>query len=312
MPIGVGDVLGVIKRAAVGFWNDQCPRMAAALSYYTIFSLPPLLILLIMVAGLFLDPQDVQGAIEAQIASLIGPEGAVQVREMIRNADRPTGGMRIATVLGVGALIFGATGAFVNLQTALNDAWHVEPDPKQGGIKNFIVKRIFSFGLVLAVAFLMLVSLSLAAALSAVGNTVGGGLPEVMLVVLNFIVSFAVITFLFAAMYKVMPDASIAWRDVWVGAVGTATLFVIGKFLLGFYLGRSDPGSAFGAAGSLALVLVWVYYASMIVLFGAEFTQEWAQERGGGIRPEKGATRVVEQKKRVRPGQPPEVETKSA
>jgi membrane protein len=312
MAIGAGDMLGLVKRAALDFWKEDCPRMAAALSYYTVFSLPPLLILLIMLAGLAWDPQDVQGAIEVQIASLIGPQGAGQIREMLANADRPTGGIKIATVLGIAALIFGATGAFVQLQTALNDAWQVEPDPKQGGVRNFITKRIFSFGLVLAIAFLMLVSLSLAAMLSALGDAAGGGLSETILLVVNFVVSFAVITGLFAAMFKVMPDAEIAWRDVWVGAIVTALLFVVGKFVLGFYLGRSDPGSAFGAAGSLALVFIWVYYASMILLFGAEFTEAWAEEHGGGIRPEKGATRVVEQKKRVRPGGQVEVETKSA
>lgn len=296
-------LLSITKSAALDFWKDDCPQLAAALSYYTVFSLGPLLILLVTVAGIFLEPEDVRGAIRAQIASLIGPEGANQVREMLQAADRDDAGGVLAKVLGIAALLFGATGAFVQLQNSLNKAWKVEPDPAHGGIKGFITKRIFSFGLILAIAFLMLVSLALTALLSALGERFGGGLSEVVLMIVNFAVSFAIITGLFAAMYKVMPDAEIAWREVWVGAFGSALFFVAGKFVLGFYLGKADPGSAFGAAGSLAIILVWVYYASMIVLFGAEFTEAWA-EKHGGIRPEEGATRVVEQKRRLAPAKP--------
>lgn len=299
------------KNAALGWWKDECPRMAAALSYYTVFSLPPFLVLLITIAGMVWDPKDIQGAVLAQMQSLLGDQGALQVKEMMENAHRPgSSGTGLSTILGIAALLFGATGVFLNLQTALNDAWQVEPDPKKGGVKNFLIKRVFSFGLILAIVFVMLVSLALTALLTALGNYIGGGLPESVLLVLNFIASFAIITLLFAAMYKYLPDAVIAWRDVWVGAIVTAILFDIGKFFLGFYLGKNDPGSAFGAAGSLALVLIWIYYASMIVLFGAEFTEAWAEERGAGIKPKHGATRVVEQKVRVRPGQKSEVEKK--
>jgi membrane protein len=310
MAIALRDTAGLIKNAAVGFWKDECPRMAAALSYYTVFSLPPFLVLLITLAGTVLDPEDIQGAVLAQMKSLLGDQGALQVKEMMENADRPGAGTGLSTILGIGALLFGATGVFLNLQTALNDAWQVEPDPKKGGVKNFLLKRVFSFGLILAIVFVMLVSLALTAVLTALGNYIGGGLPESVLLVLNFVASFAIITLLFAAMYKYLPDAKISWRDVWVGAIVTAILFDLGKFFLGFYLGKSDPGSAFGAAGSLALVLIWIYYASMIVLFGAEFTEAWSEERGAGIRPKHGATRVFEQKVRVRPGQKSEVEKK--
>jgi membrane protein len=310
MAMRIRDTLGLVKNAAVGFWKDECPRMAAALSYYTVFSLPPFLILLITIAATVLDPKDIQGAILAQMKSLIGDQGALQVRAMMENADRPGSGSGLASVFSVGALLFGATGVFLNLQTALNDTWQVEPDPKRGGVKNFLLKRVFSFGLILAIVFVMLVSLALTALLTALGNYVGGGLPESVLLVLNFIFSFAIVTLLFAAMYKYLPDAKIAWRDIWVGAIVTALLFDLGKFLLGFYLGKNDPGDVFGAAGSLALILIWIYYASMIVLFGAEFTEAWAEERGAGIKPKHGATRVVEQKVRVRPGQKSEVEKK--
>ena len=299
MALGAGGTFGLLKHTAVDFWNDDCPRMAAALSYYTIFSLPPLLILIVTISGLIWDPEQIRGAIEGQMGSLIGPEAALQVRDMIGHADSQDKQSIITKVVGIAALIFGATGAFIQMQTALNDAWKVEPDPSQGGIKNFIVKRVFSFGLILFIAFMLLISLALTAGLSAIGERIGGGLPETLMHALNFVLSFAIITGLFAAMFKIMPDATIAWRDVWVGAIVTALLFVGGKFALAFYLGKSDPGSAFGAAGSLALILVWIYYATMILLFGAEFTEAWATERGSGITAEKGATRVIQEKKKV-------------
>lgn len=287
--------LGLMKQSVRDFLNDDCPAMAAALSYYTIFSLPPLLVLILLLVGALLDPQDVQGSIEAQIRNLMGPAGGAQVRTILEAADRPHGGL-LPTILGIAALLLGATGAFGQLQAALNRSWQVAPDPGQGGIKSFLIKRVFSFGMILALAFLLLVSLILSAALSAFGNALGrmlpGGLSEPVLQAINLALSFGVIALLFAAIFKVLPDARIAWRDVWVGAIVTALLFTIGKFLIGFYLGRSNPGEAFGAAGSLALMLVWIYYSSMILLFGAEFTQTWAERRGGGIEPERGAVRV--------------------
>ena len=299
MALAVRSNLGLLKHTALDFWNDDCPRMAAALSYYTVFSLPPLLILIISIAGWIWDPEQIRAAIEGQMGSLIGPEAALQVRDMIGHSESEDTQSIWTKIVGVAALIFGATGAFIQMQTALNDAWKVEPDPAQGGIKNFIVKRIFSFGLILFIAFMMLISLALTAGISAMGERLGGGLPETLMHILTFIVTFAIVTSLFAAMFKLMPDATVAWRDVWVGAVVTSILFVGGKYALAFYLGRSDPGSAFGAAGSLALILVWIYYATMILLFGAEFTEAWATERGSGITAEKGATRVIEEKKKV-------------
>jgi membrane protein len=223
----------------------------------------------------------------------------------MQSADRPDVNKPLAAILGVGVLLFGATGAFMALQSALNRAWSVQPDPAQGGIRNFITKRLLSLGMVLAVAFLILVSLALSAALAAAGDTIGRGrtgVPAMALEVFNFVVSFAVVSGLFAAIYKVLPDAKIAWRDTVVGAVFTAFLFVLGKFLLGYYLGRNDPGSAFGAAGSLALMLVWIYYASMIVLFGAEFTEAWSRRYGTGIIPEEGAVKVQIKTQRIESG----------
>jgi len=296
-------IVALVKEAASDFADDECPRMAAALSYYTVFSLPPLLVLILLVASIFLDPQDVQGALAAQIQSLMGPDAAGQIRTILEQAERPGASKGIAAVLGIVGVLFGATGVFIELQGALNRAWEVAPDPEKGGLKNMITKRVFSLGMILTIAFVLLVSLALSAVLSSFGDALAGmipGLGEVVLHVINFVISFGVITLLFAAMFKVIPDAEIAWRDVWVGAAATAFLFVVGKFLIGFYLGRSDPGQAYGAAGSLAVLLVWIYYSAMILFFGAEFTQKWAENRGGGIRPEKGAVRVVKETHHIR------------
>lgn len=288
--------LGLLRQSLSDFSDDECPTMAAALSYYTVFSLPPLLALLLLLLGAIVDPAQVQGTLEAQIENLMGSAGGEEVRAMIREAEHPAGGL-LAVILGFAALILGATGVFGQLQAALNKAWEVKPDPAQGGVKNFVLKRVFSFGMVLGVAFLLLVSLALTAALSAFGDALGdrlpGGVSEPVLHAFNFVLSFAVVVLLFAAMFKVLPDARIAWRDVLPGAFVTALLFMVGKSLIGFYLGKSNPGEAFGAAGSLAVLLVWIYYSSMILLFGAEFTQTWAERRGRGIEPEPGAVRAT-------------------
>jgi membrane protein len=304
MPLKEGFAL--LRDSGKEFVRDDCATQAAALSYYTIFSLPPLLVLILMILGALVDPQDIRGQLELQIGTLMGPSATDQIRTILQEAHRPGGGATLATVLSVVALLIGATGAFGQLQAALNRAWEVAPDPEQGGLKAFLLKRVFSFGMILSVAFLLLVSLVLSAALTAFGDALGGMLPEgvsaTLLQVLNQVVSFAVIAGLFAALFKVMPDAIVSWRDACIGGAVTALLFVIGKFLIGFYLGRSNPGEAFGAAGSLAIMLVWIYYSSMILLFGAEFTQAWAEGRGSGIAPERGAVRVVQEKKRLPEG----------
>jgi membrane protein len=292
-----GGVMPLIKDTFKGFSEDDCPTMAAALSYYTVFSLPPLLVLLLTILGAVLDPQDIQGTLEAQMRSAMGPAGADQVHTILANADRPGSGGLLPTLLSVAALLLGATGVFGQLQAALNKAWGVAPDPAKGGIKNMLLKRVFGIGMVLGLAFILLVSLVVSAVLTAFGDELGrflpSGLSAPVLEAINFVGSLAVISLLFGAIFKVLPDAEIAWRDVTVGAVVTGLLFVAGKFALGLYLGRSNPGEAFGAAGALALMLVWIYYSSMIVLLGAEFTKVWAERRGSGVVPERGAIRVV-------------------
>ena len=227
---------------------------------------------------------------------------------MVENAqERVSGGFSLGLVLSIAGLLFGATGVFAQLQQALNKAWEVEPDPEAGGIKNFLTKRVFSLGMILVIVFLLLVSLLLSSFISVfagqLGSLLPGSLSTAVVWVINAVVSLAVITLLFAAIFKVLPDAIVAWRDVWVGAFVTAFLFVIGKFLIGLYIGQSDPGEAYGAAAALALLLVWVYYSAMIIFLGAEFTQIWAQQYGSGIEPDEDAVRVVEEKKHVRSGE---------
>jgi membrane protein len=293
----------LLKQTFNGFSEDDCPTMAAALSYYTVFSLPPLLVLLLTILGAVLDPNDIQGTIEGQMREAMGAAGANQVHTILANADRPGAGGLVPTVLSVVALLLGATGVFGQLQAALNKAWGVAPDPEKGGIRAMLLKRVFGIGMVLGLAFILLVSLVVSAVLAAFGEQLGRFLPSGLsaptLEAINFAGSLAVISLLFGAIFKVLPDAEISWRDVAVGAVVTALLFVAGKFALGVYLGRSNPGEAFGAAGALALMLVWIYYSSMIVLLGAEFTQVWAERHGSGIVPEKGAVRVIRETRRL-------------
>lgn len=296
-------VLGLIKKSASDFIKDDCMDSAAALSYYTIFSLPAILVLILTLVSAVMNPSDVRGGLEGQLQALMGPTAGEQIRTIIQQAEQKPDSGFLPTLLGIAGLIFGATGAFGQLQKTLNRAWNVEPDPNQGGIKTFLTKRLFSFGMILVVAFFLLVSLVLSTVLTGLGDRLGAFLPSgisgPVLEVFNTVISFAAITLLFAALFKVMPDAKIAWRNVWVGAAVTAALFVLGKFLIGFYLGQSNPGQAYGAAGSLAVLLLWVYYSSLILLFGAEFTETWAESRGQRIEPEPGAVRVVREKQRV-------------
>jgi membrane protein len=237
-----------------------------------------------------MDPADVRGGLARQIEALMGAGAATEVRSLLEQAERPGGGP-LPTLLGILAVLFGATGAVIQLQATLDRVWGVQVE--RGGIRGFLLKRVFSLAMILALAFFLLVSLLVSAALSAFGSRLEQfGIPAALLLALNFVVSFAVITLIFAAMFKILPDARTAWRDVWIGAGFTAALFMAGKFLIGFYLGKSNPGEAYGAAGSLALLLVWIYYSSIIVLFGAEFTETWAERRGEGVEPEAGAVRV--------------------
>jgi membrane protein len=276
---------GILKQTFSQWSNDKVPRLGAALAYYTVFSIVPLLVIIIAMIGLIMGQEAAQSYIIDQLAGLMGEQSANAIKDMIERANQSSTGI-VATVVAVGTLLFGASGLFGQLQDALNSIWGVEPKPGRG-IWGMIQDRFLSFMAVLGTGFLLLVSLVLSAALSAFGKWFGGWLPgpEFVLQTLNFIISLGVITALFAMMFKFLPDAKIAWSDVWVGAAMTAFLFTIGKFLIGLYLGKSDVGSAYGAAGSLVILLLWVYYSSQILLFGAEFTQVYANTSGSRIVP---------------------------
>lgn len=286
---------GLFKQTAIEWSEDKVPRLGAALAYYTIFAIVPLLVIIIAMVGLFFGQEAAKSHILTQLAGLVGPQSAEAIRDMLQRANQPSTGI-VATAVAGGTLLLGASGLFGQLQDALNTIWGVKPRPGRG-MWGLIQDRFLSLMAVLGTGFLLLVSLVLSAALSALGTWFGGLLPapELLLQALNFLLSLGVITVLFAMMFKLLPDARIAWRDVWVGAGITALLFTLGKILIGLYLGKSDVGSAYGAAGSLVIVLVWVYYSAQILLFGAEFTQVYANAGGTAIVPTEQAVAVDEQ-----------------
>lgn len=275
--------------------NDHAPRLGAALAYYTVFSLGPLLIIAIAIAGLVFGQSAAQGQIMAQLRGFLGDQGAAFVQAAIEASSRPREGI-IATLIGIVTLMLGALGVFGQLQDALNAIWGVKPKPGRG-IRGMLHDRLLSFSMVVVVGFLLMVSLIISAALSAFTRYFGGMLPfsATTLEGIDFFISLVVITVLFAFVFKYLPDAQVRWRDVWIGALLTAILFAIGKFLLGFYIGNSAVGSTYGAAGSIIIVLIWIYYSAQILFFGAEFTKSYAKRYGPGIIPAPNAERVVEQ-----------------
>jgi len=275
-----------LTKNAVAAWSDDfAPSMGAALAYYTIFSLAPMLVIVIAIAGFFFGREAAQGEIVTQLHGLVGPTGASAVEALIKSASAPGRGI-IAATIGVVTLMIGATAVFSELQSALDRIWKVPPKSKSG-LRNLVFKRLLSFGMVLGLGFMLLVSLVLSAALAAFAKWWSGMLGgwTVVLEALNFLVSFGVITGLFAMIYKFMPTVTIPWRDVWVGAVVTALLFTIGKSAIGIYLGRTDMASGFGAAGSLVVLLAWIYYSAQIFLLGAEFTWVFSQMHGSRAAP---------------------------
>lgn len=276
-------------------WNeDKASRLAAALAYYTVFSLAPMLIIAIAIAGAVFGEEAARGEIVTQIQGLVGRDGAKFIETAIEGASKPRAGT-IASLISIAVLLFGASGLFAQLQDSLNTIWEVKPKPGRGVI-GILRDRFLSFTMVLGVGFLLLVSLVLSAGLSGLVNFLGSLLPGIgaLLQLANFVLSFAVTTLLFGLIYKVLPDVKIAWSDVWSGAIVTSLLFSIGRFALGLYLGNSSFGSTYGAAGSVVIILVWVYYAAQILFFGAEFTQVYARRYGSRIVPTKNAVPLTE------------------
>jgi membrane protein len=288
----------ILRRSVAGWWNDNVPRLGASLAYYTLFALAPILVVAIAIGGLVFGPEAIRGEIVGQIQGLIGREGAEAVQAMLEGASRP-GSSIAATVAGIITFFLGATGAFLELQTALNAIWHVEPKSDGSYWRVLVMQRVISFGLVVALGFLLLTSLLVSAALAAIHRYMGNAFPGVVVLweALNVIVSLTVITLLFALIYKVLPDVKLSWRDVWIGALVTAGLFSIGRLVIGLYLGTASIASTYGAAGSVVVILIWVYYSAQIILLGAEFTRAYVDEFGG--RP---PTEEYAEKKRVKPG----------
>jgi membrane protein len=285
----LGRIWPLIKDSVSAWSDDYAPSMGAAIAYYTLFSIAPLLVIVIAIAGLVFGAEAAQNSIVAQLEGLVGHEGAVAVQGLLKSASEPTRGVLSTVASGI-TLVIGATTVFAEVQSALDRIWEAPAAKKTGGVLTMLRKRLLSLGMVLVLGLLMLVSLVLSAALAALGKWWGGffGEWETLLHFINFAVSFAVITGLFAAIYRIMPRAEIAWRDVWIGAVVTALLFTIGRFLIGLYLGKSAVTSGFGAAGSMVVLLIWVYYSAQIFLLGAEFTWVYAHERGSRAAAPKG------------------------
>lgn len=280
------DLWQITKKTTAAWLKADPFRQSAIIAYYAIFSIPALLVIVITCAGFAFGKEAVQGEISQQIGSAIGYDNARQVEDMIAKAGSQKNSV-LATIISIVTLILGSTGVFSQLQVSINQIWEVKVTAKKKWLKT-IKDRLFSFGLVLSICFLLLVSLVLTALLEAFGGWIKAHLPDFMLVVfqlLNFIISFGAITTLFALMFKILPDARIQWKDVIIGSVVTGLLFILGKFLLGIYFGKAQPASTYGAAGSVILIMLWVSYSCMILFFGAEFTKQFAVHFGRKIIP---------------------------
>ncbi|HYF21024.1 MAG TPA: YihY/virulence factor BrkB family protein [Ramlibacter sp.] len=280
--------LRLLLQAVKSWSNDYAPSMGAAISYYTVFSLAPLLVIVIAIAGAAFGREAVQGLISDQLAGLVGAQGAEMVEGLIAAASDTDRGL-VAGLISIGVLLVGATTVFAELQSALDRIWKVPESAKPAGILGMLRARLLSFGLILAVAFLLMVSLAVSAVLAAFGSWAGGLMPgwETLLHLLNTLLSLAILTVLFAMIFKLMPSTPVSWRDVWTGALVTAALFEVGKLLIGLYIGKSGMTETFQAAGSLVVLLAWVYYAAQIFLLGAEFTKAYADAHGSLSGPRK-------------------------
>jgi membrane protein len=284
----------VLKEAFGAFNQDNCMKLSAALSYYTVFAIGPLLVIVISLSGWFYGQEAVQGKLYGQISGLVGAEAALQLQEIIKNVQQ-TGGGVIGTIIGSVVLFLGATGIFTEIQDSINWIWSLRAKPKRGLLK-LLLNRLLSFSLVVSLGFLLLVSLVASALMDLLNERLTKMFPDTMVVVLyiiNLLLVFAVISILFAVIFKVLPDGKIKWKDAFIGASFTAVLFLIGKTAIGLYLGNSKLGATYGAAASVIIILTWVYYTSIILYFGAEFTKIYALEYGGGIVPNKTAVFII-------------------
>ncbi|MDB5264327.1 MAG: ribonuclease [Adhaeribacter sp.] len=291
--VSIKDVLTLSKNTFGQFMENNSFRLAAALAYNTIFSLPPLLLIVIAAAGAIWGEEAATNSLAHEMEGMVGKDAALSIQEMIKNVNKTQSG-GLASAIGIATLVFAATTFFVTLQDSLNSIWNVKAKPTNNFLK--VAKdRFLSFGLILSIAFLMLISFVISAVLSFFTGYLESIFPAgavVFIHILNISVSLAFITLLFAMIYKYLPDAIIRWKDVWVGSFLTALLFVLGRFLISWYLGQNDIGSAYGAAGSVIIILVWIYYSSLIIFFGSEFTQQYANQFGERIRPKSHAVEI--------------------
>jgi membrane protein len=284
----------VLKKTFNKFVDDNVPKLGASLSYYTVFSLAPLLIIIIAIAGFIFGTDAAAGRIYNEIESLVGKDSALLIQTAIKHSA-DTGSGILAVVISLVTLIVGAVTVFIELQDSLNIIWKVKAKPTAAVIKPFLRTRLISFTLIIAIGFLLLVSLVISAALTALGTLFSSymPIPVFVLQIVNNLVSLLVISILFGMIFKILPDVELSWKDVRTGSFVTAFLFVIGKFLIGLYIGSSSFGSTYGAAGSLAIILIWVFYSSQILFFGAEFTYIYAETVGSPIVPSDHAVRVT-------------------
>lgn len=286
----------IIRMAFDQFSGDNGMKLSASLSYYTLFALGPVMVIVISFAGIFYGRDAVQGKLYKQIKGLIGPDAAVQVQDIIANVQKQDAGV-IGAIVGIAILLLTASGVFSEIQSSINYIWSVRAKPEKGWVK-ILMNRLISFSLVISCGFILLVSLIISAVLDVMNDQFLRYFPDAAITtvyIINNLLMFLVIGCLFAIIFKVLPDASIRWKDVFVGAAFTAALFMIGKFVIGFYLGNSNIGITYGTAASVIIILLWVYYSSIILYFGAEFTKVYAIHNGAGIRPRKTAVFIVKQ-----------------
>lgn len=297
------EILSVLKKTFVAWSDDYAPSMGAALAYYTMFSIAPLLLIVITIAGWFFGPEAARGEIVSQLGGLMGEDGAKAIEGLLASINKSGAGL-LATIFGIFLLLFGATTVLAELQSNLDRIWKVPEKAKTSGVWNFVRARLLSLGMILGIAFLLMVSLVVSAVIAAMGTWYGAYFEgsERLLQLLDFIVNFGLFTCLFALIYKIMPRVRMAWRDVWIGAAFTTVLFIVGKILIGIYIGKSGIASGFGAAASLVVMLIWVYYSAQIFLLGAEFTHTYWEQVGSGrkARPNKGVPDKASQMRRPR------------
>lgn len=285
----------VLKNSFTGFMDDNVTKLGGSLAYFTVFSVGPMLVVIISVCGIFLGREAIEGEIYAQLEGFLGKDTAAQLQDIIKKAA-VSGKSNVAAIIGVATLLLGATSIFAEIQDSINRIWGIKAKPKKGWLK-IIQNRFLSFSVIISLGFLLLVSLAVTSVLDGFNNRLQAAFPDVTVVlfyVINQVVTFTVITILFGVIFKVLPDAKIKWKDVMAGSMLTALLFMLGKFGISFYISKTEVGSTYGAAGSLAVLLVWIYYSSLILYFGAEFTKAYAMQFGGAIYPSEYAITVKE------------------